>query len=79
MIGIKRPPVQADVRAKPARLDKPLRGIVATLAKAHERTEPEFIDVAVMRLDVIADCRWRDDGALQAILTKRVFAQLVLP
>ena len=73
MIGIKRPPVQADVRAKPARLDKPLRGIVATLAKAHERTEPEFIDVAVMRLDVIADCRRLDDAALKAEFAQRVF------
>jgi hypothetical protein len=30
-------------------------------------------------LDVIADGRRRNDGALQAKLTERVFAQLVLP
>src|SRR5262245_6909559 len=33
----------------------------------------------MMWLDVIADCRWCDDGSLQAILTKRVFEQLVPP
>jgi hypothetical protein len=47
---------------------------VTLLAKRLERAEPEFIEVAVMLLDVITDCRRRDDAALQAVLTKRVFA-----
>jgi hypothetical protein len=34
------------------------------LRKRLKRCQPEFVDVAVMRLDVIADCRWRDDAAL---------------
>jgi hypothetical protein len=78
MARIQRHAIKANIGAKPARLDKPLRGIVATLAQALERTEPEFVHVAMMWLDVITDCRWCDDGSLQAILTKRVFEQLVL-
>jgi hypothetical protein len=50
---------------------------VALLTQRLEGPEPEFVDVAVMWLDVIADCRWGEDGALQAILTKRVFEQLM--
>jgi hypothetical protein len=38
--------------------------VVAPIAEALKRCQPEFVDVAVMRLDVIADCRWRDDAAL---------------
>src|SRR5262249_8734468 len=79
MARVQRPPIQADTGAETVRLDKPLRGVVATLAQALERTKPEFVHVAMMWLDVIADCRWCDDGALQAILTKRVFEQLVPP
>src|SRR5262245_29415222 len=58
-------------------LDKPLRAVVTLLAKRLERAEPEFIDVAVMRLNVIADRRRCDDAALCAILTQRVLEQLV--
>ena len=61
------------------RLDKPLSAVVATLAEALERTKPEFVDVAVMRLDVIADCRRLDDAALKAEFAQRVFEQLVPP
>jgi hypothetical protein len=32
-----------------------------------------------VRLDVVADRRQRDDGALQAIFAKRMLEQLVLP
>ena len=64
MAGVQRPAIEADIRAKPAHLDKPLPGVVATFAEAHERAEPEFIDVAVMRLNVIADCRRLDDAPL---------------
>jgi hypothetical protein len=39
---------------------------MAPLAQALKRTEPEFVDIAVVRLDVIADRRRRDDAALQA-------------
>jgi hypothetical protein len=44
-----------------------------------KRTKPKLIDVAMVRFDVIADRRWLDDAAFQAILTKRVYEQLVFP
>ena len=49
------------------------------LALALERTKPEFVDVAVMWLDVIADFRRRDDTALETERAQWVFAQLVPP
>ena len=60
-------------------LDEPLSRVMTCLAQRLKRTEPEFIDVATMRLDVIADRRRCDDGALQAIFAKRMLEQLVLP
>jgi hypothetical protein len=72
MARVERPAVQANVGAEAARLDEPLRGVVATLAQAHERAEPELVDVAMMRFDVIADCRRRDDGALEAVRAHRM-------
>jgi hypothetical protein len=36
------------------------------LAKWLERAKPELIDVAVMRLNVVADLRRRNNAALQA-------------
>jgi hypothetical protein len=47
---------------------------MTALAEAHERAEPEFVDVAVMRLDVIADCRRLDEAALEANRTAGVRA-----
>jgi hypothetical protein len=54
MIGVQRPAVQSNVGAKPARLDHPLRRFMAPLAQALKSTEPESIDVAMVRLDMIA-------------------------
>jgi hypothetical protein len=79
MVGVQRPPIQSNVGAKPARLDHPLRRIMAPFAQAHERTEPEFIDVPTMRLDVITDFCRRDDAALQTELAERMREQLLLP
>jgi hypothetical protein len=59
-------------------LGKPFPGIMTAFAEAHKRAEPEFIDVAPMWLDMIADCRRLDDAALKAELAQRVFDQLVL-
>ena len=64
MARVERPAIEAHIRAKAADLDKPLPRVVAAFAEAHERAEPEFIDVAVMRLNVIADCRRLDDAPL---------------
>ena len=79
MARVQRHAIKANIGAETVRLDKPLRGVVAALAQALERTEPEFVHVAMMWLDVIADCRWCDVGSLHAKLTKRMFEQLVPP
>jgi hypothetical protein len=63
MVRVQRPPIKANIGTKTAHLDKPLRGVVAVLAKAHERAEPEFVYIAVMRLNVVADCRRLNNAA----------------
>jgi hypothetical protein len=45
--------------------------------RATGKDEPEFVDVAVMWLDVIADCRRLDDAAFEAERAQGVFTQLV--
>jgi hypothetical protein len=77
MARVQRPPIKTNIVAKPACLDKPLRGVVTSLAERLERAEPEFVDVAAMCLDVITDLSRRYDAALCAILAQRLFAQLV--
>jgi hypothetical protein len=79
MTRVQRPPIQSDIGAETVQFDEPLRAVMAALTERLKRPEPEFVDVAVMWLDVIADRRWRDDGALQAVFTKRAFEQLVFP
>ena len=58
---VQRPSIQADIGAEPVQLDKSLRGVVTFLAKRLEGAEPEFVDIAPMRLDVITDLRRRDN------------------
>jgi hypothetical protein len=77
MTRVQRPPIKADIGAETARLDEPLRRVVTWLAERLERAEPEFVDVAAMWLDVIADGRRRDDAALEAERTQRMLEQLV--
>ena len=79
MIRIERPPIEANIGTETAQLDEPLCRIVTGLVKRLERTKPEFVDIAVMCLDVIADFRRRDDTALQTKRAQRVFVQLVPP
>ena len=67
---VERQAIQADIRAEAVQFDKPLRAVMTLLAQALKRAKPEFIDVAMVRLDMITDGRWRDDAALQAILNK---------
>jgi hypothetical protein len=74
---VQRPTIESDIRATTARLDEPLRAVVTRFAERLEWTEPELIDIAAMRLDMIANRGRLDDAALQAILTKRVCEQLV--
>ena len=70
MARVQRHAIKADIGAETAQLDEPLRGVVAPFAQALERTKPEFVDVAVMWLDVIADFRRRDDAELEAERTQ---------
>jgi hypothetical protein len=79
MARVQRPSIPADVRAKPVDLGKPFSGIMTAFAKAHEGAEPEFVDVAAMRLDMIADRCRLEDAALEAELAKRLLEQLVPP
>ena len=72
MIWIERPAIEANIGSEPVELDEPLRGVVATLAQTHERTEPKFVDIAAVRLDVIADGCRRDDAALETEFAERV-------
>jgi predicted metal-dependent HD superfamily phosphohydrolase len=51
----------------------------APLAQALKWTEPEFVDVAVVRFDVITDFCRRDDAALQAELAERMICSRHLP
>jgi hypothetical protein len=76
---VQRPTIEPDIRAETARLDEPLGAVVTRFAERLEWTEPELIDIAPVRLDVVANRRWLDDAALQAKLTKRMFEQLVPP
>src|SRR5215472_14729058 len=77
MARVQRPPIEANIGAETARLNEPLRRDVASLAQALERTQPEFVDVAVMWLDVIADFCRRDDAAFEAERAQGVFTQRV--
>ena len=63
VIRVERPAVEPDVGAVAAPLDKALRAIVTMLAERLERTEPELVDIAMVRLDMVADRRGHDDAA----------------
>jgi len=77
MAQVERQSVKANIRTIATRLDEALRAVMTLLAQALKRAKPEVIDIAVMRLNVIADRRRCDDAALCAILTQRVLEQLV--
>jgi hypothetical protein len=59
MIPVNRPTIEPDVGTITARLHEALGAIVARLTEALKWTKPKLVDVAVMRLDVIANRRWR--------------------
>ena len=77
MARVERPTVQPNIRPVPALLHEPLRRVVALLAERLKRPQPKLVHVAMMRLDVIADLRRRDDAALEAILAQGMLEQLV--
>jgi hypothetical protein len=77
MPRVERPAIEPDIGTVTARLDEALRGIVTTLAQTLKWAAPEFVAVAMMRLNVIADSRRLHNAGLRAILAQRMFAQLV--
>jgi hypothetical protein len=60
MIWIERPAIEANIGSEPVELNESLRAVVAVLAEAHERAEPEFVGVAAMWLDVITNLCGRE-------------------
>jgi hypothetical protein len=68
---------EANIGAETARLDEPLRRIVARLAEGLKRPEPELVHVTMMRLDVITDLGRGDDAAFEAVLAQGMLEQLV--
>jgi hypothetical protein len=52
---------------------------VAGIAQALQLAEPEFVDVALMRLDVIDDRRRRHAPELSAVFAQRMQLQLMRP
>jgi hypothetical protein len=79
MIRVERIAVEPDVAAITVQLDLTLSAVVTGLAQGLQLAQPELVDVAVMRLDVIADGRGLDDAALRAVRTERMLEQLVPP
>src|SRR5262249_36903856 len=77
MARVERQSVKANIRTIATRLDEALRAVMTLLAQALKRAKPELVDVAVMRLDVIADFCRRDDAALETERAQRVFEELV--
>jgi hypothetical protein len=66
MPRIEWPAVEADIETIAVLLDLPLRDQMTIEAERVQLTGPELGNVALVRLNVIADYRRRDDGALQA-------------
>ena len=77
MARIQRPTIETNIRPVSALLNEPLRRIVTLLAQRLKRPEPEPVDVAVMRLNVIADLRRSDDAALETELAQWVLEKLM--
>ena len=58
MPRIERPPVGPNVRTVAALLDLFLGAIVTRLTQRLQPPQHEFVAIAVVRLNVVADCRW---------------------
>jgi hypothetical protein len=74
---VERPAVESDIATVAVHLNLALRAVIAALAQRLKWPAPKFIEIAVMRLDVIADGRWLDSANLGAVLAQRMLAQLV--
>jgi hypothetical protein len=78
MAPIEWPAVESNIGTVPTDLDVALGAIVTPLAQRLKWPVPELVEIAMMRLDVIADRRWFDNARLGAVFAERVLAQLVL-
>ena len=54
MVRVERPPIEADIGTETARLDEPLGAVMTPLAQRLKRPTPKLVEIAMMRLDVIA-------------------------
>ena len=63
MVRIERPAVEASIETIAVPLDLPLRHQMTIEAERLELAGPELGNVALVRLNVIADCCRRDNGA----------------
>jgi len=72
MPGIERPPIRADVETVAALLDQFLGAVMTRLARRLQLAEPELLDVAVVRLNVVTDGRRLDDATLEAKFAQRI-------
>jgi hypothetical protein len=66
VLGIDGPAVRVDGCVETALFDPLLHGVVAVEAQALQFAEPELVDVAAVRLDVIGDGRRPDQAAVLA-------------
>ena len=79
MTRIERPAVQTYVSPIAALLDHFLGAIVTRLTQRLQPPQPELVDIAVVRLNVVADRRRNDQTALGAECAQRVRQQLMAP
>ena len=79
MAWIQRPTIGPNVEPIAPLLDHLLAAVVTRLAQRLERPEPELVDVAAVRLNVIADRSGFDNAALEAERAQQVRQQLMAP
>jgi hypothetical protein len=77
MTRVERPAIKSDIGTIAVQLDVALGAVMAALAERLKWPAPEFVDVTMMRLDVIADSRGLDDASLSAVLAQRMLLQLM--
>jgi hypothetical protein len=58
------PVIQSDIRCVTIQLEVALAILVTRLVERLELTEKELVQIAVVRLDVVGDRRWRHNPAL---------------
>jgi hypothetical protein len=77
MARIKWPAIKSDIGTIAVQLDVALGAVMTTLAQALKWPAPELVAITMVRLDMIANRCRLDDTRLGAVLTERVFAQLM--